>query len=117
MSKALLDLGIYDLTIVSRGKHNFHGNYTISYEYFKEAGIKSDLIINCTPVGMYPNLNESPLPTENIKTDIVIDMIYNPPETLLLKYAQELEIKGINGSLMLKEQAIKAHEIWNKLYK
>ncbi len=117
VSKALLDLGIYDLTIVSRGKHNFHGNYTISYEYFREAGIKSDLIINCTPVGMYPNLDESPLPKENIKADIVIDMIYNPQETLFLKYAQELGIKGINGSLMLKEQAIKAHQIWIKSYK
>ena len=115
--KALLDLGIYDLTIVSRGKHNFHGNYTVSYEFFKEANIKSNLLINCTPVGMYPNIDVSPLPREYINADIVIDMIYNPPKTLLLKYAKELGIKGINGSLMLKEQAVKAHEIWSELYK
>ena len=111
--KVLLDLGIYDLTIVSRGKQNFHGNYTVSYEFFREANVKSDLLINCTPVGMYPNVDASPIPKECIKTDIVLDMIYNPPKTLLLKYAEELGIRGINGSHMLKEQAVKAQDIWN----
>jgi shikimate dehydrogenase len=52
VAKGLLDLGIYDLTIVSRGKQNFHGNYTVSYEFFREANVKSDLLINTTPVGM-----------------------------------------------------------------
>jgi len=110
--KALLDLGIYDLTIVSRGKQNFHGNYTVSYEFFKEKRVKSDLLINCTPVGMYPNTNASPLPKECIHADVVIDTIYNPPKTLLLRYAEELGIKGINGSRMLEEQAAKAYDIW-----
>ena len=110
--KALLDLGIYDLTIVSRGKQNFHGNYTVSYEFFKEANCRSNLLINCTPVGMYPNVDVSPIPKEWIKTDAVIDMIYNPAKTLLLEYAEELGLKAINGSLMLKEQAMKSHEIW-----
>jgi shikimate dehydrogenase len=82
---ALLDLGIYDLTIVSRGKHNFHGNHSISYEYYKESKIKNDMIINCTPVGMYPNINASPLPKEDIHANIVIDLIYNPQKTSLLK--------------------------------
>ncbi|MDD3169301.1 MAG: shikimate dehydrogenase, partial [Eubacteriales bacterium] len=101
VAKVLLDLGIYDLTIVSRGKQNFHGNYTVSYEFFKEAGMRSDLLINWTPVGMYPNVDATPIPKESIHTDIVIDMIYNPQKTLLLKYAEELGIKGINGSYML----------------
>lgn len=110
--KGLLDLGIYDLTIVSRGKQNFHGNYTVSYEFFREANIKSDLLINCTPVGMYPLEDNSPIPKNCINTDIVIDMIYNPSKTLLLKYAEELGIRGVNGSYMLKEQAVKAQDIW-----
>lgn len=110
---ALLDLGIYDLTIVSRGKHNFHGNYTISYEFYKEAKIKNDILINCTPVGMYPNIDASPLSKKDLRTNVVIDLIYNPQKTLLLQYAEKLGIKGISGSLMLKEQAVKAHEIWN----
>lgn len=110
--KGLLDLGIYDLTIVSRGKQNFHGNYTVSYEFFREANINSDLLINCTPVGMYPNTSVSPIPKECIHADVVIDTIYNPPKTLLLKFAEELGIKAINGSHMLKEQAVKAYDIW-----
>lgn len=111
--KVLLDLGVYDLTIVSRGKQNFHGHYTISYEFFREANLKSDLLVNCTPVGMYPNVNASPISREHIRTDVVIDTIYNPPKTLLLKYAEELGIRGINGGHMLKEQAVKAQDIWN----
>mgnify|MGYP000886300043 CR=1 FL=1 len=110
--KALLDLGIYDLTIVSRGKQNFHGNYTVSYEFFKEERVKSDLLINCTPVGMYPNVDASPIPKSYINADIVIDLIYNPSKTLLLKYAEELGLKTFNGSYMLKEQAVKAYDIW-----
>jgi shikimate dehydrogenase len=110
--KALLDLGIYDLTIVSRGKQNFHGNYTVSYEFFKEERVKSDLLINCTPVGMFPYMDASPIPKEYINTDVVVDMVYNPPKTLLLKYAEEMGLKTVNGSYMLKEQAIKAYDIW-----
>jgi len=110
--KGLLDLGIYDLTIVSRGKQNFHGNYTVSYEFFREANVRSDLLINCTPVGMYPNTDVCPIPKECINADTVIDMIYNPPKTLLLKYAKELGLKAVNGSIMLKEQAFKAYDIW-----
>lgn len=112
--KALLDLGIYDLTIVSRGKQNFHGNYTVSYEFFKEKRVKSDLLINCTPVGMYPNTDTSPITKDFINTEIVIDTIYNPPKTQLLKFAEELGIRGINGSYMLKEQAVKAYDIWTE---
>lgn len=110
--KGLLDLGIYDLTIVSRGKQNFHGNYVVSYEFFMETKCRSDILINCTPVGMFPNIDESPIPRECINADVVIDMIYNPIKTQLLRQADELGRKAINGNLMLREQAVKAQEIW-----
>ncbi len=100
------------MTIVSRGKQNFHGNYTISYEFFREAKIKSDLLINCTPVGMYPNEDNSPVTRSEIQAETVIDMIYNPSKTLLLKTAEELGLKVVNGSYMLQQQAVKAQEIW-----
>ena len=112
--KALLDQGVYDLTIVSRGKQNFHGNYTISYEFFREAKIKSDLLVNCTPVGMYPNEDNSPVARSEIQAETVIDMIYNPAKTLLLKTAEELGLKVVNGSYMLQQQAVKAQEIWTE---
>jgi shikimate dehydrogenase len=53
------------------------------------------------------------LPKEDIHANIVIDLIYNPQKTSLLKFAEELGIKGIGGEIMLKEQAVKAHEIWS----
>lgn len=112
--KALLDEGIFDITIVSRNKQNFHSLYTISYEFFKEEKCSCDLLINCTPIGMYPNINDSPIPKELINATIAIDMIYNPEKTLFLKYAEELGMKAINGSHMLRAQAQESQKIWNR---
>ena len=110
--KVLLDHGIYDITIVSRTKQNFHGTYTVSYDYFKDIKGKSDILINCTPVGMYPNTEASPIPREYVNTGVIVDLIYNPKETLLLKYGRERGIKGVNGEEMLYRQALKAQDIW-----
>jgi len=114
VQKALCDMGVFDLTVVSRGKENFHNQYTVSYDFYKEKRPKTDILVNCTPVGMYPNINESPLSKTLINAKIAVDVIYNPEETLFLRYARELGIKTINGSLMLYEQAAKAQEIWNQ---
>ena len=73
-----------------------------------------DLIINGTPVGMYPNIDESPLPKEVVEqAGAVFDAIYNPEETLLLRYAREAGVKCLNGLSMLVWQAAVAEEIWN----
>ncbi len=112
--KALCDMGVFDLTVVSRGKENFHNQYTVSYDFYREKHLTTDILVNCTPVGMYPNLNASPLPKSLMKAKVAVDVIYNPEETLFLKYAKELGMKTINGSLMLREQAAKAQEIWMK---
>ena len=79
-----------------------------------EAKGNFDLIINGTPVGMYPNIGLSPLGEEIVKSSkAVFDSIYNPEETLLLKYARESGIKHQNGLSMLVWQAAAAQEIWN----
>ena len=73
-----------------------------------------DIIINGTPVGMYPNVDESPLPKEIVENaGAVFDAIYNPQETLFLRYAREAGVKGVNGLSMLVWQAAVAQEIWN----
>lgn len=73
-----------------------------------------DLIINGTPVGMYPNVDECPLPKEVVEqAGAVFDAIYNPRETLLLRYANEAGVKAVNGLSMLVWQAAVAEEIWN----
>ena len=73
-----------------------------------------DLLMNATPVGMYPKVNACPVGDEVIAAaDAVFDVIYNPRETLLLKKANALGKATSGGMSMLVWQAVKAHEIWD----
>ena len=72
------------------------------------------IIINTTPVGMFPNVNEClELPYSSIEArHVFIDLIYNPEETLFLKKARLKGASTFNGMTMLYEQAEAAWEIW-----
>jgi 3-dehydroquinate dehydratase/shikimate dehydrogenase len=70
-----------------------------------------DVLINATPVGMSPHLHES-LFQDRIPAEVVLDMVYNPHETALLKRAKAQGCKIIYGSEMLLEQAGRQFEIW-----
>ncbi|MDT8308196.1 MAG: shikimate dehydrogenase [Bacteroidales bacterium] len=72
------------------------------------------LIINATPVGMYPDVDQMPpLPWKWVsEKNLFFDMIYNPQETMFLKWASELGAPYCNGLVMLIEQAKKSKEIW-----
>lgn len=73
-----------------------------------------DLVINGTPVGMYPKVDACPVEKEVITTSkAAFDVIYNPEETVFLKYAKEAGIKYSGGLSMLVWQAAVAQEIWN----
>lgn len=75
-----------------------------------------DLLVNCTPVGMFPKVDGmvvSPTVVEHCKA--VFDTIYNPEETLLIKTAKSLGIPAVDGMGMLVWQAAVAQEIWNNL--
>lgn len=75
-----------------------------------------DIIINCTPCGMYPNIDVSPICIETVSNfNVAIDLIYNPKQTLFLKYADEAKLKWVNGLYMLVGQAVCAEEIWNSV--
>lgn len=73
------------------------------------------IIIQCTPVGTFPNTEDClNFPFGGITEEhFVIDLIYNPPQTAFLKKAKNQGAKIINGQLMLEQQAEKAWEIWN----
>jgi shikimate dehydrogenase len=71
-----------------------------------------DLLINSTPVGMYPNTDASPIDFGKLSAEYVLDLIYNPAETKLLALARASGAKTMNGMMMLVWQAIKSHEIW-----
>lgn len=75
--------------------------------------IKGDVIINCTPVGMYPKVEAAPVSARVCANfEAAVDLIYNPAETLFLKQAKEAGKKYVNGLFMLVAQAVAAQEIW-----
>lgn len=73
------------------------------------------VIINTTPLGMYPKLDQlPPIPYNNITSHhLLFDLIYNPLETAFLSEGKKRGAKTINGLEMLHLQALKAWEIWN----
>ncbi|HUH27051.1 shikimate dehydrogenase [Gelidibacter sp.] len=96
---------------------NAHSNVKYLYSNLTEEDVKNhQVIINCTPIGTYPNVNECPdIPYDGItKEHLLFDLIYNP---ILTKFLICGEIQGAticNGSKMLEYQAEKAWEIWTK---
>lgn len=75
---------------------------------------KYNVLLNSTPVGMYPNSNNCPVSDEVIENcDYFFDAIYNPVKTVLIKKAEALGKTAIGGMAMLVRQAVTAHEIWN----
>lgn len=75
---------------------------------------KFDVLLNSTPVGMFPNTGDCPVSDDVIENcGYFFDAIYNPKETVLIKKAKELGKTTVGGAAMLVYQAAKAHEIWN----
>ena len=92
----------------------------ISYKNLDELYFKNKvLIVNCTPVGTFPNVDNCPdLPYKLISNqNVFFDLVYNPLETLFMKKGKEKGCKTLNGYEMLKFQAEKSLEIWAKTIK
>jgi shikimate dehydrogenase len=107
---ALEDMGIV-YNLVSRRV----ADDTINYRKANELLAETKLIINCTPLGTYPNVNSFPdLDYENIgQGHFCYDLVYNPSETKFLQKAKANGAKVINGYDMLVYQAEKSWEIWS----
>jgi len=121
MVQYLLDSGISEITVATRDTaklkeiRKFDDCKLISYDEIQEIK-ESDIVVNCTPIGTYPNLDDSLIGKKIIgKFGAAVDMIYNPKKTLLLKYAEEVGLKAVNGLYMLVGQATCAQEIWNDI--
>ena len=72
-----------------------------------------DVLINCSPVGMTPNINETPFPARRLKPNMVVfDSVYNPTETRLLKEAAEVGCQVISGLELFINQAAAQFELW-----
>lgn len=73
----------------------------------------SDLLINCTPVGMYPKSDGSPVPINFLRKGLLVfDIVYNPPQTQLLKEAKSIGCDTISGIEMFINQAVVQFELW-----
>ncbi len=94
-----------EVVVISRQGENNYSNIGRHYD--------ADIIVNCTPVGMYPNNGISPvdLSNFNILTG-VLDLIYNPADTKLILQAKAKNIPCANGLTMLVAQAKAAAEIF-----
>jgi len=77
--------------------------------------LENTLIVNCTPLGMFPNESSFPPILYSALTDmhLLFDLIYNPELTLFMKKGLEKGATAINGLRMLELQADKSWEIWN----
>ncbi len=110
---ALKKIGV-DVYFVSTGdkKNTNYFKYSELNEYVLNA---FKLIVNCTPLGMYPKIDACPdIPFQFITNEhLLYDVIYNPQETLYLQKGKLQGAVTINGLNMLKLQADKAWEIWH----
>ncbi len=69
-------------------------------------GVAPQVLVNCTPVGMHPNVDESPFDKHHLKPSmIVFDTVYNPESTLLVKFAREQSCRVVTGIEMFVRQA------------
>lgn len=115
---ALRDSGASQIFVASRSAQpgsSYMDCPLISYQTL-EQDFHADVIVNCTPVGMWPNADASPLSLavmEKLGSSAALDAIYNPEETLFLAYAKELSMTAACGMTMLWKQAVKAQDIWN----
>ncbi len=90
---------------------------TIQYEKLTPDDIKEyNVIVNCTPCGMYPHSNKCPnLPYEAMDSHTLLyDLIYNPDETLFMYKGRKQGATVVNGLEMLLLQAFVSWEIWNE---
>ena len=116
---ALHNLGI-DVVAVSRSAHSSEGLLhsgapIIGYDELNSALVQHHLlVVHCTPVGMSKETDAMvAFPTSDLGADhLVVDLVYSPPQTRLLREAQAQGAVVLNGQDMLKMQADKAWEIW-----
>lgn len=88
-------------------------NAKISMVSINEINSCFDIMINATPVGMYPNIKDCPVCEKVIKNcKYIFDCVYNPVKTKLISLAKLHNVKVLGGMAMLVYQAVVSHEIW-----
>lgn len=105
VKKVLSDLGAREIVSISRTGENNYQNLDKHFD--------ADLIVNTTPVGMYPNNLQSPLSLDGFAhLSGVLDIVYNPQKTKLVLDAEQRGIPAFSGLTMLVAQAKRAAELF-----
>ncbi len=117
--KYLVDQGIGRLYLATRDPAKFDAHFTVIapeaqvVDYRALTSLQGDVLINCTPVGMYPNAGAAPVGAAvSAAFAASVDLIYNPAQTLFLKQVRDAGHQAVNGLFMLVAQAVAAQEIW-----
>ncbi len=114
-SKAV-DYGLKSLGLETVFVSRFERPGTVQYDKITPEVIKEyNVIVNCTPVGMYPHVDECPkLPYESMDSHTLLyDLIYNPDETLFMKKGKKHGANVKNGLEMLLLQAFASWDFWH----
>lgn len=112
-----IDYGLKQLGLETIKVSRYERPDTIQYDIITPDVIKEyKVIINCTPIGMYPNTEECPnLPYEAMDSQhLLYDLIYNPDTTLFMKKGMERGAVVKNGLEMLLLQAYASWEFWHE---
>ena len=115
-SKAI-DFGLRNLGLETVFVSRFERQGTIQYQNITPEIIREyNVIVNCTPLGMYPKTEVCPnLPYEAMDSHTILyDLIYNPDETLFMKRGAEYGAQTKNGLEMLLLQAFASWEFWHE---
>jgi len=117
---------------IGYGVHKKGSKVTVTYNRNKEKGLQLarelnakviniqnageeviDILINCSPVGMSPNQEETPISSRHLRKGmIVFDSVYNPPETRLIREAKVAGCIAISGVELFVNQAVEQFELW-----
>jgi shikimate dehydrogenase len=84
------------------------------FDILKEEVARTDILIDTTPVGMYPHIDDKPVVSADLMHSklVVNDLVYNPLQTNLLKEANKAGAVGISGLKMLIYQGVESFKIW-----
>ena len=111
VSNVLKDLGARNIYCISREKKEN------TYTYDELYNLNVDILVNTTPVGMYPNNFDCLIDLDKLNVETVIDVVFNPLRTKLILEAKKRKIKAIGGLGMLVAQGVKSSELFlNKEY-
>lgn len=110
---ALDRLGIENKFVSRNSTFDIMGYYELSPSVMDDY----DVIVNCTPLGMWPNTDQCPdIPyTFLSEQHVLLDVIANPDETLFMKKGRDHGAQAKGGKEMLEQQAVAAWDIWNSI--